>query len=525
MSGRRSRAFRNVGKVRLGRSFVDLTHEHKTTCDMGQLIPIMWLECVPGDVFKLSNEIVARLQPTVAPILHEVNVYTHTFFVPLRILFAEWERFLAKGDDGDTDVPLPVRDDYSQLAMENTLLDYFGLPLGIDPQGAYPLIWLWRVYNLIWNEYYRDEELQDEVDLNQNEVLYRAWEKDYFTVARPAQQRGTAPAVNLSGIGGVNFTGSDFDKRVVARNTPGASNYHYVNIQQQGSQPNVYYNAAIQGSGVTGGLNVVTPFDESTRQWLGENNIDFSQIATFNVKDLRLVVQLQKWQERNMRAGTRYIEILKAHFDSYPTDERLQRPEYIGGTKSPLIISEVLQTSSSDTTTPQGNLAGHGVVADRTKIGNYKCKEHGYIMTMLSIMPRTAYQQGIHRSLLRRTVEDFYWPEFAHLSEQAVMMSELYATNDMATNMEVFGYQGQYDELRYIPSKITGKMRNVFDYWHLGRKFDNKPLLNSSFVECHPDKRIFAVQNEDGYIVNYASVIHAYRPIPVIADPGWVDHF
>lgn len=501
MSGKRARAFRKVGGLRPGRSVFDLTHEHKTTCDMGQLIPIFWDELSPGDRYTLHNEVVIRLQPTVAPVLHEINVYTHTFFVPLRLLYAEWEEFIRRGEDGDTDIPLPVRSDYASLATEFTLLDYFGCPLGIDPVGAYPLLWPWRTYNLIWNEYYRDQELQDEVDLDQNEVLHRCWEKDYFTIARPAQQRGTPMAIPLSGLGNVKFTGN------AGTGNPGSS---------------------FQLAYLPSDNSLYTPNGSAPafrNNWLSQNELDFSSAGTFDVKDLRVLVQLQKWQERNMRAGTRYNEMMRAQHGVAPRDERLQRPEYIGGTKSPVIISEVLQTSSSDATSPQGNLAGHGIVADRTKIGSYFAEEYGIIMTLLSVMPRTVYQQGIRRQLLRRTVFDYYWRTFANLSEQAVMMAEIYATNDAATNMEVFGYQGQYDEMRYIPSYVTGGMRNLFDYWHLSRKFANKPLLNASFVECRPDKRIFASQNEHGLLVNYASILQGVRQMPVMADPGSLDHF
>jgi hypothetical protein len=254
-----------------------------------------------------------------------------------------------------------------------------------------------------------------------------------------------------------------------------------------------------------------------------------SAAATFDVSDLRLAFQIQKWMERNARAGVRYTEFLRAHFGVAPRDERLQRPEYIGGSKSPIIISEVLQTSQSTQGTagsPQGNMAGHGLTADRTRAARYRVSEYGWILGIMSVMPRTAYQQGVNRQFLRRTKFDHYFAEFAHLSEQAIENVELVATNDENYNAGIFGYQGRYDELRYMPSRVCGNMRQLYDYWHLGRKFSltSPPLLNEEFIKCVPDKRIFAVQNEDGLIVNVANIIRAVRPMPIMSNPGLIDH-
>ena len=252
---------------------------------------------------------------------------------------------------------------------------------------------------------------------------------------------------------------------------------------------------------------------------------DLSGIPTFDVNDLRTVFQLQKWAERNARAGVRYTEFLQAHYGVSPRDARLQRPEFIGATQSPLIVSEVLQTSSTDTTSPQGNLAGHGITADANRIGSYRVEEFGIIMTVMCIVPKPAYQQGINRQWMRRTRYDFYSPEFAHLSEQGIETSELYLTDDHDVNSTLFGYQGRYNEMRYASDRIAGSLRDTLDYWHLGRKFDDVPLLNGSFITMTPSKRIFAVQDEPGFIVSYGNNITAVRPLPVIAEPGLIDHF
>ena len=230
--------------------------------------------------------------------------------------------------------------------------------------------------------------------------------------------------------------------------------------------------------------------------------------------------------ERNARAGARYTEFLKSHFGVSPRDDRLQRPEYIGGSKAPIIISEVLQTSSTDATSPQGNLAGHGITVSNAYCGKYHANEYGLIIGLMSVMPRSAYQQGINRQWLRRTKYDFYFPEFANLSEQAIENAEICATDVSSHNTAIFGYQGRYDEMRIKQNMVCGQMRSKYDYWHMGRQFDiaNPPTLNDDFVICDPRKDIFAVPSEPALIVRFGNIIKAYRPLPLSAEPGLIDH-
>jgi len=500
-----NKVFSKTGSLRPGRSVFNLSYEKKLDCDMGQLIPILADEMIPGDVFKIGAEMVIRMQPLVAPIMHEINAYIHYFFVPARLIDENFEEFITGGTTGETSVQLPRWNPTNNAAY--SLWDYLGFPVGVTPAGALPLDYPKRAYNLIYNEYYRDQNFIDEVDItSQESILRRAWEKDYFTSALPWQQRGTAPALPISGI-----TSAQWDTaKIIDNQTDNATNHW---------------------KSYVGGLNDVLVIDtndsygkQNAIDFLHSNTVDLSNASTFDVSDLRLAFQVQKWLERNARAGARYTEFLKAHYGVSPRDERLQRPEYIGGMKTPVIVSEVLQTSSTDTTSPQGNLAGHGITADRKYIGSYRSTEFGYIMGILSIMPRSAYQQGIDRQWLRRTKYDFYSPEFAFLSEQAIETAELYATSSEADNTDIFGYQGRYNELRYKRNMIVGGMRDIFDYWHLGRKFSTKPELNQSFIECNPDKRIFAVQDEPGMIVNIGNVIKAIRPIPYTSEPGLIDH-
>ena len=492
----RRNIFDSVSSVQPGRSVFDLSYDKKLTCDMGELIPVMCDEMVPGDRFDVGNQIVVRFQPLVAPILHEINAFVHYFFVPYRILWNLWEDFITGGEKGDDASVLP-RWNPTNTAV-GSLWDYLGFPTGIVPTDALPLDFVRSAYNRIFNEYYRDENLISEVAATSEVILKRAWEKDYFTSSLPWQQKGTAPALPISGTTSAVFPGS----------TAGIATSGYSAWKYSSTQPNYLF----------------SPDADSIRGVLNNNTVNLASATTFNVSDLRLAFQIQKWMERNARAGSRYTEFLKAHFGVAPRDERLQRPEYVGGSKSAVIVSEVLQTSKTESGAPQGNLAGHGLVADGTYVGSYHAKEYGLMMGIMSIMPRSAYSQGIDRQWLRRTKYDFYSPEFANLSEQAIERAEIYASGVDSENRTIFGYQGRYDEMRVKRNMVVGKMRSTFNYWHLGREFGSAPLLNQSFIECVPSKRIFAVQTEPGLIVDVENRIKAIRPLPYASEPGLIDH-
>jgi capsid protein (F protein) len=501
---------------------------------MGQLIPIVADEVVPGDVLSFGNQIVVRFQPLIAPMLHEVNVYVHYFFVPYRILWEDWEDFISGGVQGDFSAPLPRWTVTDQEITDGataigSLWDYIGLPVGVNyktgtPQAENaPIDFPRNAYNLIYNEYYRDENLQDEIDLKNNKILNRCWEKDYFTSALPWQQRGTAPALPLAGVSFADFTD-------VVCNVPWSKDYvGYFQKLLYGVSENfnhetdaAYGKFVVQEAADSSSANFQQNY-KTLLKVLNGNKVDLSKATTFDVADLRLAFQIQKWLERNARAGARYTEFLRAHFGVAPRDERLQRPEYIGGMKTPCVVSEVLQTSETSATQPTGKLAGKGISVDGQFCGKYRASEFGVVLGIMSVMPRTSYQQGINRQWLKQTKYDFYFPEFANLSEQAVTNQEIYA-QATADDGKIFGYQGRYDELRVKQSLVCGQMRNTFDYWHLGRKFDNLPKLNSDFVTCKPSKRIYAVQNEPGLIVSVANLIKAVRPLPVQAEPGLIDH-
>nr|WAE43508.1 MAG: major capsid protein [Microviridae sp.] len=502
---KRRNVFESVGSLAPGRSVFDLSFDVKTMFDMGQLIPIMCEEMVPGDRFDIGNEVVVRFQPLVSPVLHEINAYIHYFFVPYRLLWEDWENFITGGIDGAFAGVLPRWTPVNNAV--GSLWDYFGFPTGVVPAGALPMQFPMNAYNLIYNKYYKDETLVVDQLLTNENILIRAWEKDYFTSALPWQQRGTAPALPISGT-----SHALWDPTFFVTGGPISP----VNLQMDTTPDNRLH---VTGGGAQAEINARNMFDG--------NDVDLGMATTFNVADLRLAFQIQKWMERNARAGARYTEFLKAHFGVSPRDDRLQRPEYIGGSRSPVIVSEVLQTSATGLdggTTPQGTMAGHGMTVDKNYVAKYHAEEYGLVMGIMSVMPRTAYSQGINRQWLRQTKYDFYSPEFANLSEQAVIEAELYASALSVDNNRIFGYQGRYDEMRFKPNLYTGEMRTTFNYWHLGRIFGSAPLLNQSFIECVPDKRIFAVTTEPGLIVSVGNKIKAIRPLPATSEPGLIDH-
>lgn len=579
--------FQYTGGLTPKRSKFNLSHDKKFTCDMGQLIPVMAIEAVPGDVFNLSVQSVLRFQPLVAPILHEVNVFYHSFFVPYRILWlrdndnpdygSEWEAFITRGVTGEYTgrppyyVPQSLDDetvvDSSGVGI-GSLWDYIGFPIDIGGSSAipiedwsayldgsnprFPTAWPQLAYNRIYNEFYRDQNLQEPVPDYNNRILNRAWRKDYFTSALPFQQRGPAPSIPLSGalsavfpelgtleaigrvFGYYNTTSSgdiqlDMPTWMQGDGTT-LSLDTYLGYGSTsglpGINPNHYYPP---GSVAPSSVNVRT--DDNVRlvqsglDYLNSNVVSLEGIPTFNINDLRTAAQLQKWSERNARSGVRYTEFLRGHFRVSPTDSRLDRPEYIGGSRAPVIFSEVLQTQSSDTVTPQGNMAGHGITADFSRIGHYRVQEYGIVMTIMSVIPKATYQQGVHRQWSRFTSFDHYFPEFAHLSEQAILSREIFFVGDNNQDETIFGYTEQFNEMRYMPSMVVGEMRETFAYWHLGRIFEERPALNSEFIECVPRKDIMAVPSVPALLVWHGNIVDAVRPLPFSSEPGYLDHF
>lgn len=544
--------FQDVGGLKPQRTKFNLGYPNRYNCNMGELIPSYLERAEAGDIFEIGQEVLCRLQPLVSPVLDNLYISTEYFFVPFRLLYDHWEEYIT-GIKKDTIPPEEFTDPQPEwspaTSKDNTLnnkkfslWDYCGFPVGVDPVGAYPLDYPRRAYNLIYNEWYRDENLQELVPLNNDKILYRSWRKDYFTSALPFRQKGIAPSIPIAGLGNVTFDFPDLSaKGVISADVSGLSGTiksTNVTINGQGLKPVKldssnwinYLDITNEGSGTGIGivsLNSVTGANAaaSFSEWLSQNNsFNFENVGTFNVSDLRDLFQLQKWMERNARAGTRYIEFLKAHYGVSPSDARLDRPEFLGSVKSSVIISEVLQTSQSSDISAQGNLAGKGLGVSKSYIDRYYVEEPGVIIGLTCVYPRPSYQQGINRVWLRKSRLEQFYPEFVNLSEQGIKLVELYATNDADTNNKIFGYTGIYDEMRIRQPQVCGDLRDTLDYWVMTRKFDTEPALNSEFITCQPSKNIFAVQNEPGVILNVYNDIIAIRSIPFISEPGLIDH-
>lgn len=515
--------FERTGGIKPSRSVFDLSHSVLLDMNMGTIVPILAMECIPGDVFKLSNQLVIRFQPMVAPILHEIFARIEYFFVPYRILWQNtdpnmdpgsggWEDFITKGIAGTDVITFPTMPTASSLyTQKGTLWDYLGFPTtasGVQYAGPlYPSQMPFRAYHRIWNDFYRDETLIAETDITNTTQLYAlhkcAWEKDYFTSALPWTQRGSVPAIPAASYSSAVFPANLFG----SQNTGGAM--------------------LANGNGTVFNLQTDTAAHALAAAAIFNDNTVSLSASAFTANDLRFLFQATRWLERNARVGVRYTEFLQGHFGVAPRDERLQRPEWIGGVKYPVIVSEVLQTSGSGATgqtTPQGNMAGHGLTVGSEHVGKYHVQEFGLIMGLLRITPKPMYaSQGINRQWLKSTPYDFPFPEFVNMAEQGILNGELYCSQT-SNDSAIFGYQGRFDEYRYMPNRVCNNMRDTFDYWHLARIFSSAPALNEAFIRCEPDTRIFADTADPGLIVHVANIIKAIRPLPVTPIPGRIDH-
>lgn len=573
---RRGSHHSRVGGLRPRRTAFDLSYDKKFDCYFGQLIPVMHDECVPGDHFTIRAETVVRLQPMVTPVMHEINVSTHYFFVPYRLLWKDWENFISGGPDGKFNKPIPRwKMPQSLTDLTYTLWDYMGFPTHFDARQAagavYPINFPQIAYGIIWNEYYRDENFQPKIGNSDiadysdydpqlkigpilNNILQRFWTKDYFTSALPFQQRGEPVAFPIRGTLPVIFRDGQMnnDGSGIA---PGITGLIKTGVPSDTINPATAFRVSTD---VTPGpprflpwnqIYFPSPNDNLNYMKVGPSYVNLQDGVSFDINDLRLAVQLQKWMERNARGGVRYKELLITHFGVSPRDDRLQRPEYIGGTRQPVIVSEVLQTSSTvgfDTSgknTPQGSMAGHGVMAGGNFVGKYFCQEYGLIMGLMSVTIPSSYEDGINRQWLRYTNTDFYWPEFVNLSEQGIFNAEIYSTGKtngtddpfQSPDMQVWGFQPQYDEMRIKPNMVVAGMRvntvvkaQSLSYWHMGRAFSSLPPLNRYFIRINPDddqfRRPFNVTSAPPLMVTHANIIKAIRPLPYIGEPGLMDH-
>lgn len=545
--------FSSTPSPKIPRAKFDLSHEIKLDADAGQIIPIGLWETVPGDSFKIGAECVIRTIPMKTPMLQEVNAYVHYFYVPYRILVddqEDWTVFFTGGKDGlETAAPLPKWNPTSSTSRGDngmpsgsamySLWDYFGFPVGLTnftSNGA-PLSFPKRAYNSIWNWFYRDENRQDEVDWDSETIQFRNIQKDYFSSALPWIVKGSMPTIPMSGTLSLQQLGIQqayvnlYNGGLITADMETATNRDgYIGTKTDSNglstastsvfvKPNHYTNLSTNDSKFP--LNNVSA--------LGVNLGDAVKVK---LDDLRNLLAQERWLQTNALCGTRYDEFLLAHYGTAPRSEVLDQPQYIGGVKMPMIISEVAQTSSTDSTTPQGNLTGNGLTASSQHVGSYKCKEFGLIIGLLSVLPTQSYFQGIPRAWLKEDRFDFYTPEFANLDSQAVWNEEIYATAASSFNSaDIFGYQGRFDELRYLPSRICGGFRtSKYDDWHMARKFDSAPALNGDFLSAkyystQDGKRVFTIQEDDfttddaerTLLINFRNIISAVRPLPYMA--------
>lgn len=519
------------------RNSFNLSHEHKLTCDMGYLVPCLCMEGLPGDVIRLQSDFVLRLAPMLAPLMHNVNAYMHYFSVPTRLLLDNWESFITGGKNNDDNTVLPTINSGETGFEVGSLADYLGFPVNVPnlSVSAFPF----RAYDLIYNTWYRDENLIDELDISTAEgvdtttsttLQRRAWRKGYFTNALPWPQRGESVYLPLGVEAPVVGNGMTLGM-TDGTNNLGVTRTRINEVTNAGLAYDVYGDP-LGSASANIGLNGAVSLGVTTDPEKSGLATDLSTATAVTVDALRSAVQLQLFANLVGRAGYRYVEYLKAFFGVTSSDARLQRPEYLGGFKAPIMISEVLQTSSTDATSPQGNMAGHGVSAQRSKIFTKTMEEHCIILGILSIMPKDGYQQGVNRSWLRKTRYDYYVPVLAHLGQQAVLNKELYAQGANVVNDDgevvdelTFGYQDRYDEYRQMEDQVHGEFRTTLDFWTMNRKFDNLPALNQEFIECNPTKRPFAVTSEHCCIIDMYHRIKAIRPIPKFGDPGFMDHY
>lgn len=592
--------FSRIRIPKLGKNNFDLSFENKLTCQMGQLIPIVCQEVIPGDEFKMASNILVRFNPLLAPMMHRVDVYTHFFFVPNRLVWDEWEDFITGGVDGLAmpDKPFTTygelikhqRNNSTPIIGPNSLSDYLGVNSNftkksfsdwyklkgysdkefdnltdeeIDNILSY-LPWAdvkidtlpFRMYQLIFNEYYRNQNTQTEIPIylgsgeqpfnDDNypdtnimfDIRNRNWSLDYFTSALPFSQRGPEQLVPVTGTTPVTFNLNSPD-RVLTRN--GSGNIVQVNPDtmlgvQYGSPENHLQAGFAKYSQIENDNSVSIPSGSPASIDNSANlSVDYAD-ASISIRDLRRAERIQEWLETAARAGSRYIEQIKGHFGIFSSDTRLQRPEYLGGGKQAVQISAVDQTSATDLdagTTPLGSMAGKAISGGTTN--GFKTKvmeEHGFIIGIMSVLPKGGYHQGLNRKFSRFDKLDYFWPEFQNIGDQEIKNKELFvaqipSNNDTSTPEGGFGYTPRYSEYKCNHDEVHGDFKTTLSFWHLNREFANQPRISNQFTTTKGNIRqdIFAVETDvegnpvPNMMIDIFNNIKARRPMYYYEDP------
>lgn len=520
--------FTQVAMKRPPSSTFDLTHDVKMSMKFGNLTPTLFMECIPGDNIKLGMDALVRLAPILAPIMHRVDFTIHNFYVPTRLMWANWDKFISgqTDDNGDPYVQPFIELGETTPDPIRKLADYLGItppttgPI-VERVLAYPFI----AYVMVYNEYYRDQNLIQPLNwvvtdgdntaamlacFGGGGLQRRAYEHDYFTSCLPFAQRGAAVDIPLGNV-------------ELAQDLTGLQPF-FTDVTKT-----AFLTGTVQQPSAGIGNEIINT-DSTDVAYLNPNGS--LVVGSTTINDLRRAYRLQEWLEKNARGGVRYTEFIEVHFGVKNPDARLQRPEYITGIKAPIIISEVLNTQGptdfyngetgnvEQTGSPQGDMAGHGVGVHQGRVGNYYATEFGYVLGLMSVLPKTAYQQGIHRMFTKFDYLDYAFPSFANLGEQEVLKRELFAYD--GGSKELFGYIPRYAEYKFMNSRVAGDFRTTLDFWHLGRIFAGIPNLSQDFIECHPDDvlRIFAVQDDtDNLWCHILNKVRINRKLPFFGTP------
>lgn len=573
----RGHRFSDAPAMYMKRTKFDRSHVYKTTFDSGKLIPVFVDEVLPGDTTRMSVNYFARLATPIKPVMDNIYLDWFFFFVPNRLVWEHWQNFCFEqedpGESTDYVIPTVTATGNSDNAYVGSLWDYFGLPVNTPGNLSGISALPFRGVYLIWNEWFRDENLQKPVKIQKgdtNEVLNSArsseqpsWvftsgtsvvpglacpprgkRHDYFTSALPWTQKGPGVSIGLAGtasivdpsptagyllhstsnqLAAVSAYGGDASSSGGDRKASGTGSITF----NRGSSSDF---SSVGGFAGNSSDSIVMSAQSASGFLANDSYVDLDTSSIFTINSLRTAFQMQKFYERLARGGSRYTEVLRSFFGVVSPDARLQRPEFLGSFTKMVNVNPIAQTSATDNTTPQGNLSAYGVTAAKFHGFTKSFVEHGYIFGFVCARADLTYQQGINKMWLRSTVYDFYWPTFAHLGEQAIELREIYAQGSEDDTI-VFGYQERYAEYRYKPSQITGKFRSSvtggnLDVWHLSQFFNNAPTLNEEFiVENPPIERIIAVPSEPEFLLDIGFRYTTVRPMPMFGTPGLVDHF